>query len=326
MDGKGREGGGLTLFKSSAAPKGKGCFSLKSVATGLYVSMQEGKTELCGSPQPFHFRLRGEVPAVRPIMDRKFHAKKTGILVIKLNKIPNGGAPEVPKKVPKKQENQLPSVPAPAAPAAQHASSMTKEERMASKEKRIKERMVAKEERIRAKEERIRAKQERIAAKKQVPAAKEEIVATKNQQDELPFLGATVTLMPVQFQETTNRSQLAGWNIGVSPSGFIVADAAQGDWAHLVVRPVGNNSNNIVFEVKHTPAWHLAINAKSQLTHKGGVGKYAQFVAKRHGEYYTLRSVAHENVFLAVSQQGILSLADKDDARGTRFRVNVVEQ
>jgi hypothetical protein len=85
----------------------------------------------------------------------------------------------------------------------------------------------------------------------------------------------------------------------------------------------------VILESAHTPSFHLAIRKDRQLSHKGGKGKFAQFVPVREGKYCTFKSVAFDEpdsdpAYLAVSASGVPYVATSL-SKDTRFIVRVAE-
>jgi len=232
------------------------------------------------------------------------------------------------------------------APAA-----MTKEERQAARQKERQERQAARLEMT--KEERQAAKAARQAVKKQDQLKKQElmsgwtevkasnpkakakgkaktmpaeavpapVIAKKAEKkvDKNAFPTGSILLAPMNFLEVPNRKKTIGWHLGISPQGFLVPDASSGNWGTLTAIAVGDN---IVLEASHTPAYHLAVDKNRLLTHRGGKCKFAQWVCERHGQFFSLRCVAHEEpAYLAVSSSGVLYTAQAP-SKDTRFKVS----
>ena len=125
-------------------------------------------------------------------------------------------------------------------------------------------------------------------------------------------------LSPASFVDAQNRKGGIGWNLGCSPNGVLVADASQGSWGQW--KALKTAAGNVILESSHTPEFHLAVNKQGQLTHKGGKGKFAQFITKSNGKFWSLKCVAHteNDAYLAVNASGLLYVNTKE-SKDTRF-------
>jgi len=141
----------------------------------------------------------------------------------------------------------------------------------------------------------------------------------KKTAEAFPF-GKSVTLMPVAFAEMQNRKSTVGWHIGIAPMGFLVADASSGGWSQF--QCIAGPNGSVILESVHTPAFHLAVRKDGQLTHKGGRGRFAQFIPMQVHKFWAFKCAGHEtDMFLACSSSGLLYAAT-ELGNDTRFKVD----
>jgi len=139
---------------------------------------------------------------------------------------------------------------------------------------------------------------------------------TGSSADAFPF-GKIVSISPVAFAEVQNRKSTVGWHVGIAPMGFLVPDASAGGWSQLLA--VAGPAGSVIFESVHTPAFHLAARKDGQLTHKGGRGRFAQFVPVAiKKKFWAFKNAGHDSdLYLACSPSGLLYCATElnKDAR-----------
>jgi len=133
--------------------------------------------------------------------------------------------------------------------------------------------------------------------------------------------GQCVFLSPAKFADQQNRKKSQGWNLGISPQGFIVPDASTGAWGKL--RAVDAEKGAVFLESSHSESFRLEIGKDRLVSTKGKSGPFAQFEPLKSGnKFWSFRCVGHETpAFLALSPCGLVYVAS-EESKDTKFLVS----